>query len=158
MTLGNYRGTCMNMAKWVLSGTFVLALQGTASAQIYESTDAEGVPEFSDTSSPGSEVVDLQTTNVADKPPEIPEAPQAAAARAAPAPANAAGVEVGEPVYDVYGGNYDDDDDARARRHLNKDRVENSLPGHDSPGIDAPAEHQAPVPDTNAGGHPGGRR
>tara|TARA_R110001599_G_scaffold353231_1_gene591085 strand:- start:173121 stop:173408 length:288 start_codon:yes stop_codon:yes gene_type:complete len=93
----------MNRAKWVLSGTFVLALQGTTSAQIYESTDAEGVPEFSDTPSSGSEVVGLQTTNVADKPAETPEAPQAEAARAVPATANAPAVEVGEPVYDVYG-------------------------------------------------------
>tara|TARA_R110001592_G_scaffold337300_1_gene623689 strand:+ start:303602 stop:304048 length:447 start_codon:yes stop_codon:yes gene_type:complete len=148
----------MNMAKWVLSGTFVLALQGTVSAQIYESTDAEGVPEFSDTSSAGSEVVDLQRTNVADKPPEIPEAPQAAPVRAAPVAANAPAVEVGEPVYDVYGGNYDDDDDARVRRHLNKDRIENSLPGHEGPGVDAPVERQAPVSGTNAAVHPGGRR
>ena len=120
----------MNIARCVLFGTFVLALQGTASAQIYESTDAEGVPEFSDTPSAGSEVVDLQQTNIVDEPPAIPEAPQAEAARPAPAPAPAAepAGEIGEPVYDVYGGNDNDEDDPRVQRHLDKDRVENALP------------------------------
>ena len=118
----------MNIARCVLFGTFVLALQGSASAQIYESTDAEGVPEFSDTPSTGSEVVDLQQTNIVDEPPVIPEAPQAEAARPAPAPAAEPAGEIGEPVYDVYGGNYNDEDDPRVHRRLDKDRVDNALP------------------------------
>ena len=73
----------MNIAQSILFGTLTLALHGIVNAQIYESTDAEGVPEFSDTPSAGSEVVDLQQTNIADDPPVIPEAPQAEVARPA---------------------------------------------------------------------------
>jgi len=123
----------MNIAQSILFGTLTLALHGIVNAQIYESTDAEGVPEFSDTPSAGSEVVDLQQTNIADDPPVIPEAPQAEVARPAPAPAAAPEAEspgeVGQPVYDVYGGNYNNDDvDPRERRHLDRDRVDNALP------------------------------
>lgn len=118
----------MNIAKCFLFGTLALALHGTVSAQIYESTDAEGVPDFSDTPSVGSEVVDLPQTNIVDAPPEIPEAPPVEAARPAPTPEAEPAEAIGEPVYDVYGGNNNDDDDPRLQRHLDRDRVDNALP------------------------------
>jgi len=134
----------MKLGKQVLLGVLGLVLQGTAVAQIYESTDAEGVPEFSDTPSAGSEVVDLPETNVAEEPPGIPAAPQAEAPRPAPAPTGNSGGEIGEPSYDVYGGDYDDDD-VRARRRVEEDRVDNALPEHNGPGVGEPGRYEAPA-------------
>jgi hypothetical protein len=163
----------MKLGKQILLGVFGLALQGTAAAQIYESKDAEGVPEFSDTPSAGSEVVDLQKTNVADEPPEIPEMPQAEAQRpASPAPADNSGGEgeIGEPSYDVYGGAYNDED-VRVQRQVDEDRIDNALPGHNGPGVGAPGvgvephpvegepgRHEAPAGGAHVGGGAGGRR
>jgi Domain of unknown function (DUF4124) len=136
----------MKLGKQILLVVFGLVLQGTAAAQIYESTDAEGVPEFSDTPSAGSEVVDLQETNVAEEPPEIPAAPQAGAQPPAPAPTGNSGGEIGEPSYDVYDGDYNDvDDDVRARRRVEEDRVDNALPEHNGPGVGEPGRHEAPA-------------
>ncbi|MBK6739278.1 MAG: DUF4124 domain-containing protein [Haliea sp.] len=46
------------------------ALQPAAWAEIYETTDAEGNPEFSDSpSGPNAEAIDLQQTNIIDAPP-----------------------------------------------------------------------------------------
>jgi len=152
-------GKRMKLGKHILLGVFGLALQGTAVAQIYESTDAEGVPEFSDTPTAGSEVVDLQKTNVADEPPEIPEAPQPEAQRPAAATATQAGGEgeIGEPSYDVYDGNYDDDD-VRARRRVDEDRVDNALPGHNGPVEGEPGRQEAPAGGPHVDGGAGGRR
>jgi len=50
------------------------AVQHAAWAQIYETTDAQGNPEFSDTpSGPNAEVVDLPQTNIIDAPPAEPQ-------------------------------------------------------------------------------------
>ena len=146
----------MKLAKTLLLGVFGLALQGTATAQIYESKDAEGVPEFSDTPTAGSEVVDLQKTNLADEPPDIPIAPPEENVRPAAAAAPSA---VGEPVNEVYQGynnnNNDNDNDERAR-----DRVDHALPGDHRPVIQPhpvggkPGVHKGPGP----GGHAGGGR
>lgn len=142
----------MKLGKQILLGVFALALQGAAIAQIYESTDAEGVPEFSDTPSAGSDVVDLQKTNVADEPPDIPEAPPAEAARPAAA-TTAAPAAVGEPGYEVYDG-YNNADE-REQRRLDKDRVENGLPGDHRPAVGEPGVHKGPGP---AGHHVEGHR
>ena len=145
----------MKLAKHILLGVFGLALQGAAVAQIYESTDAEGVPEFSDTPTAGAEVVDLPKTNLADEPPDIPEAPPAEAAR----PANAAAVAPaapGEPGYGVYDG-YNNADE-RERRRLDKDRVEagDHRPiVEPRPAVGEPGVHKGPGP---AGHHVGGHR
>jgi len=129
----------MNLAKYIFLGVVGLALQGTAVAQIYESTDAEGVPDFSDTPTSGAEVVDLPETNVVDAPPDVPEAAQSEAPPPAPAAAGNSGGEIGEPSYNVYGGDYDeDDDDVRARRRVDEDRVDKALPGDNGPGVGAP--------------------
>jgi hypothetical protein len=142
----------MKLAKGFLVGLLGLALQGTAIAQIYESTDAEGVQEFSDTPSAGSEVVDLQKTNVADEPPDIPEAPRAEAARPAPA-ASAAPAVVGEPETEIYDGYHNNN--AEEQRRLDKDRPPgNTRPGvRPLPAVVKPGVHKPP----GAGGHGGGR-
>mgnify|MGYP003667587786 FL=1 len=67
----------MTYLKSLSTCLMALALTGTAWAEIYETTDAQGNPVFSD--SPGKEgahVVDLPQTNVADAPPDIPQAPE----------------------------------------------------------------------------------
>jgi hypothetical protein len=139
----------MTLARRILLGVFGLALQGTAIAEIYESTDTEGVPEFSDTPTAGAEVVDLQKTNVADEPPDIPEAPQEEAAR----PAAAAPAAEGEPGYEVYEG-YNNDDE-RDKRRLEEGR----LPGNREPGVEPhrevgePGVHEGPAAGHHVGGH-----
>jgi hypothetical protein len=56
-----------------------LALHSTAWAEIYESTDAEGNPEFSDSPmAPDSQEVQLQQTNIIEAPQPEPEAPDPA--------------------------------------------------------------------------------
>lgn len=50
------------------------ALHNAAWAEIYETRDAEGNPEFSDTpSGPNAEVIELQQTNIVDAPPAEPQ-------------------------------------------------------------------------------------
>lgn len=68
------------------------ALHNSAWAEIYETTDARGNPEFSDTpSGPNAEVIDLQQTNIIDAPPAEPQedsAQQTVVDEQAPAPQN----------------------------------------------------------------------
>ena len=63
---------------------FFMALSGTAFGQVYESTDSDGVPTFSDQPSADSHEVEIQKTNVGDSfdipkdtsvpaPPPLPE-------------------------------------------------------------------------------------
>jgi hypothetical protein len=144
----------MTLARRILLGVFGLALQGTAIAEIYESTDAEGVPEFSDTPTAGAEVVDLQKTNVADEPPDIPKAPQEEAAR----PAAAAPAAENEPGYEVYD-SYNNDDE-RDKRRLEEGR----LPGNGEPGVEPrrevgePGVDRGPAAGAHPRGHVGGHR
>jgi hypothetical protein len=144
----------MTLARRILLGVFGLALQGTAIAEIYESTDAEGVPEFSDTPTAGAEVVDLQKTNVADEPPDIPKAPQEEAAR----PAAAAPAAEDEPGYEVYD-SYNNDDE-RDKRRLEEGR----LPGNGEPGVEPrrevgePGVDRGPAAGAHPRGHVGGHR
>jgi hypothetical protein len=142
----------MKLSKLLLLGIIVLALPGMASAQIYESKDAEGVPEFSDTPKAGAEVVDLQKTNVADEPPDIPVAPRE---EKAPAAAAAPSV-VGEPAQEVYQGYNNNNNDENAQHRLDGDGV----PGNLRPGVEPhpvegkPGKHVAP----HGGGRAGGKR
>ncbi|MBP6700264.1 MAG: DUF4124 domain-containing protein [Halioglobus sp.] len=137
--------------RFIAAGLFGLALQGTASAQIYERTDAEGVPEFSDsptqgdedTTTQGAEVVDLPQTNVMDAPPEEPAEAQASQQQQEQGQQESgqdtAGDdgEQGEGVDgDMYYG--DDADDVRAQRRIDEDRVDNALPGDPARGVGAP--------------------
>ena len=65
-----------------------LALHSAAWAEIYETTDAQGNREFTDSPpGPNAEAIDLQQTNISDAPPEEPQrvsAPQAIADEQAP--------------------------------------------------------------------------
>jgi hypothetical protein len=139
----------MKYPKLILAGVFGLVLQGTASAQIYESEDAEGVPEFSDTPTQGAEAVDLPSTNLADAPPAGSAAPQEIE-QAAPVAGGPAAGSVGGPVEGANGGVYyggDDEDGVRAQRRLDEDRIDNALPGNPGPGVEAGEVHH------EAGGH-----
>ena len=118
----------MKLSKWVVAGVLGLVFQATASGQIYESEDAEGVPDFSDTPTAGAEVVDLPATNLMNAPPAEAPAPPAEAPRAPVAHAPAAmDTEQGESGAVHYGG--DEEDNVRAQRRVNAERVENALPG-----------------------------
>lgn len=126
----------MKTSKTILACIFGLAV-GTANAQIYESTDAEGVTEFSDTPSSGAEVVDLPATNVVT-PVQEPEAPPVADEEAVPADGGAgavagdageaggAGDEEMQPGAVYYGDG--DEDDPRLQRREDAARIDNSLP------------------------------
>lgn len=122
----------MKTSKTMLAGIFALAV-GTANAQIYESKDAEGVTEFSDTPSSGAEVVDLPATNVVDPVQEPQVAPAvdqesmpAAEGRVAGEASGEGGGEELQPGYIYYGG--DDEDDPRVQRREDAARVDNRLP------------------------------
>ena len=126
----------MKYSKLIVGGLLALLVQTPAVGQVYESEDAEGVPEFSDSPAPGAEVVDIPATNLMD-------APAAEAADEAPAPAppeqampepDSVGTEQGEAIY--YGDG--DDEDVRAQRRLDEERVERVLPGNDDRGVGAP--------------------
>jgi hypothetical protein len=67
----------MNLVSTIVLGLALLSGSTAAHAQVYESRDAAGNPVFSDTPSPGAEVVDLPESNVAD-PVDVPSAPPAA--------------------------------------------------------------------------------
>ncbi len=121
-------------ARFVALGLFGLVWHSTASAQIYESTDAQGEPEFSDTPTQGAEVVDLPGTNLAEPPAEQPTAPeQTRPAQEQGMPATDGGGEQGENVDGTvyYGG--DDVDSPRVQRRVDEDRVDNALPGDPVP-------------------------
>ena len=127
----------MTFSKLILVGVAGLALHGPVSAQIYESEDAEGVPEFSDTPTAGSHTVDLPETNLAEPPPaqEAPRAPDHPAAPAGDATAGAPGAAEG-----VYGGvYYGGDDEARVRRGIDEDRIHDAVQQHPESGLVAPA-------------------
>ena len=113
----------MKLSKWVVAGVFGLVFQAAAIGQIYESEDAEGVPDFSDTPTAGAEVVDLPATNLMNAPPAEAPAPPAEAPRAPVVHAPAAmDTEQGESGAVYYGD--DEDDIVRARRLQNAERVE----------------------------------
>ncbi len=134
----------MKYANLIVGGLLVLLVQTPASAQVYESEDAEGVPEFSDSPAPGAEVVDIPATNVMD-------APAAGPADEAPAPARREqvmpetdGVDAGQGEDIYYGGN--EEEDVRAQRRLDEERVEHVLPGNEDRGVGAPGPGVAPHP------------
>lgn len=128
----------MNIAKTILACSLGLVLTGVASAQIYESEDAEGVTEFSDTPTPGAEQVDLQQTNVAT-PVEEREPQAAPEQRPAPEGRESGGAvagdrerEEGDPDYGYYGGDYDNDLGPREQRREDADRIEDRGPHVDN--------------------------
>ena len=63
----------MNLLSTMLLGFALACASIAADAQVYESRDAQGNPVFSDTPSPGAEVVELPESNLAD-PVDVPAA------------------------------------------------------------------------------------
>jgi len=102
------------------------ALQPAAWAEIYETTDAEGNPEFSDSpSGPNAEAIDLQQTNIIDAPPAEPQedsAPQTVVEEQAPAQQNRTVIihDANNDQDEVY------DDDLRREREF--DRIDPAAP------------------------------
>jgi len=121
-------------SRFIAVGLLGLVLHSTASAQIYESKDAQGEPEFSDTPTEGAEVVDLPGTNLAEPPAAQPTAPeQTQSAQEQEMPATDGGGEEGEAVDgDMY---YEGDeaDNPRVQRRVDEERIDNALPGDPVP-------------------------
>ncbi len=135
----------MNYSKMLVAASVALLMHLPASAQVYESVGADGVPDFSDSPEPGAEVVDIPSTNLMDAPP-------AEAAPAAPGPQQAesfqgnddAGAGQGEgdgEGVDYYGG---DDENVRAQRRQDEERIEHVIPGNVDHGVMGPG----PGPET----------
>ena len=103
---------------------FFLSLNGTTLGQIYESTDSEGVPTFSDQPSADSHEIELQEINVGDPlvKPESTSAP--------PSPTE----ETSTPEVNVEVQEDDDDSDSlreELREERNEERREDNI---DDPG------------------------
>lgn len=103
-----------------------LALHSAAWAEIYETTDAQGNPEFTDSpTGPSAEAINLQQTNIIDAPPEEPQqvsAPQPVVEEQAPEQENRTVI--------VHDSNNDEDDvyDAYSRREQAFDRMDPAAP------------------------------
>ena len=68
------QGLDMTQLKTLSTCLLALALNSAAWAEIYETTDAQGNPVFTDSPpSPNAEVIDLQQTNIIDAPAPEPE-------------------------------------------------------------------------------------
>ena len=118
-----------------------MALHSTAWAQIYETTDAQGNPDFTD-SPPDADatVVDLPQTNVIDAPPpEQQQESQPQTVESGPPPAQENNTVI---INDSDNDGYDDgvygDDLARQRELDGMDRVAPGVVGN--PDYDAPRE------------------
>ena len=119
-----------------------LALHSTAWAQIYETKDAEGNPQFTDSPpTEGAEVVDLPETNLADAPP--PEAQQESqsateAVEQAPVQENDTVILHDGNDNDGYGNSVYDDDAARQRAIERRNGIAPGAVG--DPGYEMPRE------------------
>ena len=101
----------MRYLKTVSGCLLAMALHSTTWAQVYETTDAEGNPEFTDSPpTENAEVVDLQETNLADAP--APEAQEQEQSQPAQQTGEQAPVQVNNNININNGGDgYDDDGD-----------------------------------------------
>ncbi len=151
----------MRIFRCCLACLLGLALGGTASAQVYESKDAQGNPVFSDKPSAGAEVVKVPPTNSADPVADAPERPQPAATPAKPRAdgpkdpgKRAIGAEADDEYPYYYGGAEVDSEKAEERREEARERREE---GADRPDGERPprAETLPATPRRAAGG---GRR
>jgi hypothetical protein len=119
-----------------------LALHGTAWAEIYETTDAQGNPDFTDSPpDAGAEVINLPETNVIDAPPPDPQQQsQPQTVESAPAPVQQNNTVIVNDGNDDDG--YDDgvyDDDLARQRAI--DRAGAAPPGEIvDPGYEMPHE------------------
>jgi len=119
----------MRMFKFWLPFMLGLAAASAASAQIYESKDAQGNTVFSDKPSAGAEVVKVAPTNSADPVEEAAERPQPAKSPAAPGRSSGSSTAPGqreeddyEPIY--YGGGAVNNEEAQQRQEEAKERRE----------------------------------
>jgi len=104
----------------ILVFVVMLTFSFTANAErVYESTDKEGVVEFSDKPSSGAEVINVEKPNVADTLPaeHVEPSSSASATNTEGAPADSEQLE----VIHVGGDDYIDDDETRRER---KERME----------------------------------
>lgn len=142
----------MGIFKFCLACMLGLALGGTASAQVYESKDAQGNPVFSDKPSAGAEEVKVPPTNSADPVADAPERPQPAAAPrpgtggAAPGP-RANDKDDDDDPYFYYGGADVDKEEARERREEAKERREEARERREE-GADRPDGERPPRAET----------
>jgi hypothetical protein len=114
-----------------------LALHSAAWAEIYETTDAQGNPEFTDSpTGPSAEAIDLQQTNIIDAPPEEPQqvsAPQTVVDEQAPEQENRTAI-----IHDG-NGNEDEVSDSQMPREVgdSDSQVPDEVGDFDSPTPDA---------------------
>jgi hypothetical protein len=136
-----------------------VALSGNASAEIYQSKDAQGNTVFSDLPSQGAAEVKVPPTNAADpvaitpRPPPAPETP-AKPRKPSAGPANAEREEIDDDYlhYGGYGGDNNRDDELEDRTRREERRDDNvAKPKTDRPRVDHHRNVSRP-----AGG--GGRR
>jgi len=148
----------MRISKVLLPCILGMALNTTASAEIYESKDAQGNTVFSDMPSQGAAKVKVPPTNAADpvaitpRPPPSPETP-AKPRKPSAGPASAEREEIDDD-YLYYGDNYDRDevdDDTKREKRRDEDNVAKSK--REQPVVTPHRNVSRP-----AGGGGGGRR
>ncbi len=134
----------MHIANILLSCILGVALSSAASAEIYQSQDAQGNTVFSDMPSQGAEKVKVPPTNAAEPvaiTPRPEPSPDAAETRAKPRKSSAkpAGAEdeKRDNEYLDYGDNYYDHDeiDDRTRREKRRDEGDSAKPIGDRPAV-----------------------
>jgi hypothetical protein len=135
------RGLDMRYLKTFLTCLVALILHSTAWAQIYETKDAEGNVEFTDSpATEGAEVVDLPKTNLADAPsPEVQEESQPGTKVVEQAPVQENNTVIVNDGNE--GGAYDTegyDDDLARQRALERENL--AAPGRVDPGYEMPHE------------------
>jgi hypothetical protein len=128
----------------------VLTLHSAAWAEIYETTDAQGNPEFTDSPTGASaEAIDLQQTNIIDAPPEQPQqvsAPQSSVDEKAPEQENRTVI--------IHDGNDNEDEvsDAYLRREQAFDQMDPAAPREvgdsDSQIPDEVGDFDSPAPES----------
>jgi len=129
----------MRIFRCCLACLLGLALGGTASAQVYESKDAQGNPVFSDKPSAGAEEVKVPPTNSADPVADAPERPAPAATprpgtgAAAPGRRAKNAEDDDDDPYFYYGGADVDEEEARERREEARERREDGADGERPP-------------------------
>jgi hypothetical protein len=146
----------MHQSKELLGCLLGMALCAGASAQIYESRDAQGNTVFSDKPSHGAEAVDLPSTNSAD-PVEVRPRPEPHTAvdtspQRSSRPDNDDTQEHGyqhdhDDDFYYYGGTYNDNNDDADTRSERREQRQNdrqsrdrpSRPGSDRPSNDRPS-------------------
>jgi hypothetical protein len=117
----------MTYSRLLVGVLLAVLVQVLANAQVYESEDAEGVPEFSDSPTPGAEVVDIPATNLMSPPEAEAGAEPGPAQQAESAPVvDDTDAEEDQAVY--YDGG--DDENVRAQRREDAERIEHLIPGN----------------------------